>query len=344
MSPDVLANILERGLHRMTRELPDVFNNVMMCLDKTVMPNAFTWSAACSGSEAPRWIFRAIRQNESFFRDLHAKFTMREFVQLISAEMVPWKRRFIREAAQCWEEPHAKQLFADMWDVTRATACNLATGEDSKLVERPMAGTESWFVGFSCKTASGLACAAKQKQGEYIENRSGSGCDGKANTTGNTLSSTICVLQQDQPRCFACENVEGLDTDGQIHSVVNALSEAGPGYVVCFWKHSPLLSGIPQCRWRYWFTGFAKPWLEAAGVEAHQVTEQANSVIASMRVDLEPMPMEQFFLPDTHPATRTVFMLLFQKFLSKLGPDGVISIGICGPTSPTCTRRPSRRP
>jgi len=141
------------------------------------------WSSACSGSDAPRWAFAALtdlhRSTMLSGRTSHSDARVLplppRFIQLIAAELDPRKRAFLRESPALFDpaEDVPVQLFRCMFDICRPEARNCAHAEAEsphasfrKWAERPLLKRSLvWFIGFSCKTASGLACSGRPTAG-----------------------------------------------------------------------------------------------------------------------------------------------------------------------------------
>lgn len=148
---------------------------------------------------------------------------MRPFQQVIGAEFNAAQREFMRRAATAFNKPHCEQLFRDLWDITRKFAVNVNLCEKASGTEKlRLKSSDVWYEGFSCKTASGLACGTREESGANIDERSG--------CSGTTFSGTLNILQADEPACFAFGNVTGLDCGGQLDIILGKLCHIGCGY------------------------------------------------------------------------------------------------------------------
>ena len=283
--PDFVEDFLSGIFSRLERRLPEAVLDFKFFMhgDKP----AWIWSSACSGTECPQWVMSALARRDP---------TMREILHKIGAEMRAAKRRFIRMRPLSVGARGPIQLFKNMFDITREAALNVADSEQDPPLEMPDAkSTDCWFIGFSRRTASGLASAGRRAMGDFIDDRTGS--------TGMTFSGVLLILQANSSPSFLLENVLGLLRDDQLGEVLAALRAIGPGYWVHFWRHCPVQHhGFPQSRWRIWIIGVRIDLCLAAGLETGACEEYCDQILDCIRQDWERMDIRSMLLPDDHEA------------------------------------------
>ena len=150
--------------------------------------NELPWSSACSGTDAPAWVFRSIRDT------LGKRGCVVKFPHHTAAELVAAKRDFIAKVAP------PKHLLVNMWDyVVKEPYCCIMR----KLVPAALISAGRIYIaGFSCKDASTL------RRGRA----SGTGVEDSSGTTGVTFAVVIHTLMRHKPLLFILEMCWGFYT------------------------------------------------------------------------------------------------------------------------------------
>lgn len=231
----------------------------------------FRWASACSGSESPHWVFKALAS-------VGAQIS---FHQTYAAEMSKPKRQWILDHA------HPSALFGCIFDITRAHAHCYATGDSNLDVSALCHFLQDLFIaGFSCKTVSALNPDAETRKSSITSFHG---------TTGLTWWGVVLVLQMQQPRSFILENVEGLMRHG-LHLIIEAKLVA-LGYIVVWKLCNSLECGMPQSRPRIWFCGWKASLISAPERFKLHMTE----VMAKLFHDHPVTDVEEFLMPEDHP-------------------------------------------
>ena len=237
----------------------------------------FGWSSACSGSDSPAWVWQALTD---YFGDKlgHGSFSA---PHIVSAELASNKRNWIKRV-------HAPlQLFDDIFKLSgRQDATNHMTGKVE--FPDPNRRNRSWFIGFSCKTLSGLN-TVRRAEGLAITNDD---C-----TTGLTFRGVLLILQDWQPKAFVLENVARLLSSGELKVCLAELQKQG--YVMCWRKMDAKRFGLPQTRIRVYIWG----WRQRDFAASHMSTDGLNKFCDRFTTQLEEghalMDIDDFILPDS---------------------------------------------
>ena len=140
----------------------------------------FPWGSACSGSDCPQWLMEFLSQ---------LPFNRRRYTHLIPADIMSSKRAFIRKV----HRPGPLHLYADIFDIClRGRVANLIKGKADEDVTSVCPAdvakhVQVWYIGFSCKTVSGLNASSPRSLNHK---------DARQGSTGITFSGTLVILQR----------------------------------------------------------------------------------------------------------------------------------------------------
>ena len=235
----------------------------------------WNWSSACSGTDCPAFCYHAMKQ-AALDRgwDVHVE-------HHISAELDPEKRRWIKEAVV----PSPRVLLQDMFHAASDTPqMNDMTG---RVAVVPLC-QGCWFIGFSCKGASGLN---PQRDGQHLSKDN--------TTTGVTWRGVLAIALRHKPRFFLLENVLGVLAGDQLPVMRKDLRSRG--YALFYWKTSPIQHGFPQDRHRVWFLAVLLSDIESAGVDEATLEAEITRTVDALSHAKECVGVDEILLPEHHP-------------------------------------------
>ena len=233
------------------------------------------WGSACSGTESPQWCFDSCEQ--AFGLD-HG------FDHAFSAELSSQKRDFIRSC--CGSS--LRQLYADMFELAQTGGgINTLTGRKEQVD-----GKNTWgvLIGFSCKTASGLA-TDKETAESCIEEEAG--------TTGQTFLAVRLIAQTIKPLWLFLENVTGLLKGQQWLLVVRRLRSHG--YAVAVLHSTPTRFGLPHNRNRLWFHAVRMDLLDMAHMTEDEYIKRVEAWDNLLHQGHRQMSLDSMLLSECDP-------------------------------------------
>ncbi len=147
----------------------------------------FPWMSACSGTESPAWVTRAVQ------RALSRLGVDVSFSHRASAEISASKRSFVLDTASSTDF----FFFLDMQHMLRSEAPNAAS-ESREHQPVDLLGMFIFICGFSCKSASNLNTSQAEKTGL---------CSDTDTSTGLTFDYVLRIARRWRPLCIILENV-----------------------------------------------------------------------------------------------------------------------------------------
>ncbi len=210
---------------------PDVAKEVRDFLSD----HKYGWSSACSGSDSPTWVYDGL---VAYLKTQGISF---QAYHVVSAELAPPKQQWIMHSLSVTP----RQLYGDIFHITRDTefkeSINLCPGRHED--PDPNNETRSWWIGFSCQTASGLNTVGGNRWVAFIDEVEG--------TSGVTFSGVLLIIDKRDPDQLILENVRGLIETGQHLAVIHQLQLRNRH--VAWWMSNPLDHGFPNVRHRVYF-------------------------------------------------------------------------------------------
>ena len=182
---------------------------------------------------------------------------------------------------------------------------NTLTGRKEKVD-----GENTWgvLIGFSCKTASGLA-TDKETAESCIEEEAG--------TTGQTFFAVRLIAQTIKPLWLFLENVTGLLKGQQWLLVVRKLRSHG--YAVAVLHSTPTRSGLPHNRNRLWFLALRKDLLDMAHMTEDEFIKRVEALDNILHQGHRQMSLDSMLLSECDPVVCARRLHLMQQL-----DDGVI--------------------
>lgn len=227
------------------------------------------WCSACSGTDSPAWVQQALQE---YFQSACVSYSA---PHIMSAEIDPAKRAFIMAACR------PLQLFDDMFKVISAEpVMNHVTGEFE--VPDSQNRSRTWWIGFSCKTASSLNTRSKELT--IVDNHTCS--------TGYTFYGVTLILQKHRPKTFVLENVVSLLQNGLIEVIEAELRALG--YAIHHHVFHTRTFGFPQDRRRVYIFGFRNSVIEDAAVSLSDLSAFIEASIQQLESNHELMNIEDF--------------------------------------------------
>jgi site-specific DNA-cytosine methylase len=197
-----------------------------------------------------------------------------QFFHEFSAEHACWKRDFIQLVAK------PRRLLRDVFELSAQHAWDCNCKEwFSPLTE--FANLDLFIIGFVCKTVSALNADKNVAKAAILSSTT---------STGSTFKAALLFMERAPPKCAILENVLGLMVNNQHLLVIDLLEDIG--FITVALSVNALDFGHPQSRPRLYFIAFRKSSLDAAGVDAIQLSQMVREMYDAMQhafVDLFPI-------------------------------------------------------
>ena len=239
-------------------------------------PDEINWGSACGGTDSPGFVWEAMR--DAFNSSPHAPFRFPGVTHIFSAELIKWKRLFIK----CYHNPLV--LYDDIMHISR----DEARDEHGASVKHEylLITVTMFLAGFSCSSVSNLnTCSSYSPAHAAFD---------PTTAAGGTLGGVPRYLRARAPTIVVLENVKGLKRGNQNLMIAAAILTIGYEFAEWF-DESRLCMGHPQDRERIYLIAFKEL---APGITAEIVSTWNHRLLTVMRSGHTRQSVAEFVVPD----------------------------------------------